>query len=363
MATRNISFSIPTAREQLAALGLTPQEIEESIALLTQKYGPLDKLVPGVYSVELTVPEPPPVTFTNQQMITAIYNLAREEGLDGWALLSRAGLTYLIRDRQATYSGSAIDALSGLSPQERIRLGALLGVPVSTVAGPVSVVAGAPSITWVGPTENHAPGRGGQAIDWIVAHYTASGSTSGVLSWFKNPSARVSAHYVIGRDGEIYQLVRDEDTAWHAGLVARSGLSDEENEKRATRNAQLHPNQRGIGIEIVDWGLLRRDGDNYFNWTNNWTGLHKGEVVEAGGYYWEPYTEAQYNSIIALVRYLCQHYGVPAQFPLHGPGTYHEQIEDLLNFRGLLGHQAIDNTKTDPGAHFDWGRLLAGVKG
>jgi N-acetyl-anhydromuramyl-L-alanine amidase AmpD len=362
MATRRITFSIPTAREQLASLGLTPQEIEQSLRLVAQKYGDVNKLIPGMYGIELPVQPPPPVSFTNQQMITAIYNLAQEQGKDGWNLLSRAGLTHLIRNRQAIYSGPPIESLTGLTPQERIRLGMLLGVDVALSPGE-QPEDGAPDITWEGPTENLWAGRAGYSIDWIVIHYTANGSGRGVLSWFKNPSARVSAHYVLDRDGTIYQLVRDEDTAWHAGLVARSGLSDEENANRRERDSKLSPNRRGIGIEVVNWGQLRRDGDNYFTWFDNWTTPYKGEVVTARGYYWAAYTEQQYDKLISLVSFLRKKYEVPVQFPAHGAGTYNAEISDLQNFRGLLGHEAIDDTKIDPGGAFDWERLRQGLQG
>lgn len=53
-------------------------------------------------------------------------------------------------------------------------------------------------------------------INRIVVHI-AQGSYSGTISWFKNPRANVSAHYVVGRDGRVAQCVRDADIAWHSG--------------------------------------------------------------------------------------------------------------------------------------------------
>lgn len=361
MTTRRITFSIPTAREQLASLGLTAQEIEQCLQLTSQKYGGVDNLTSGIYALDVPVQPAQPVTFTNQQMITAVYNLAKEEGKDGWNLLCTAGLSGLVRNRQALYSGLAIESLPGLTYQERVRLGMLLGVTVPAISGGTTQD-DVPEITWSGPTDNHWSGRASHTIDWVVIHYTASGSGSGVLSWFKNPTARVSAHYVLDRDGTIYQVVKDEDTAWHAGLAARSGLSDEENEKRQDRNSKLYPNYRSIGIEVVNWGLLRKDGDKYFNWYKNWTTPYEGDVVTAKNLYWAAYTEQQYDKLIKLVSFLCKKYEIPAEFPKNGGGVYHSEADDLLSFRGLLGHEAIDNTKTDPGGAFDWERLQRGLK-
>jgi hypothetical protein len=55
-----------------------------------------------------------------------------------------------------------------------------------------------------------------QNINRIVVHI-AQGSYSGTLSWFKNPHANVSAHYVLSRGGKVAQCVRDADIAWHSG--------------------------------------------------------------------------------------------------------------------------------------------------
>lgn len=50
----------------------------------------------------------------------------------------------------------------------------------------------------------------------IVDHWMA-GSFASALARFMTPGAGVSAHYNISATGRIVQLVRDEDTAYHAG--------------------------------------------------------------------------------------------------------------------------------------------------
>lgn len=99
-------------------------------------------------------------------------------------------------------------------------------------------------------------------INYVVIH-TTQGSASGTLSWFRNSSSNVSAHYVIrSNDGHVWQCVRDADIAWHAG--------------NWTYNTQA------IGIE------------------------HEGFVEQDG---W--YTEAMYQSSAALTRHLCARYNIP----------------------------------------------------
>lgn len=67
-----------------------------------------------------------------------------------------------------------------------------------------------------------ASNRGADDIDWIVVHVTV-GSYSGAVSWFQNPDANVSAHYVVSNydhtdfePGHVTQMVHHEDVAWHA---------------------------------------------------------------------------------------------------------------------------------------------------
>jgi len=59
--------------------------------------------------------------------------------------------------------------------------------------------------------------RGPSDISTVVIH-TVQGSYSGCISWFQNPSASVSAHYVVrSSDGEVTQMVHEEDKGWHVG--------------------------------------------------------------------------------------------------------------------------------------------------
>jgi len=76
-----------------------------------------------------------------------------------------------------------------------------------------------------------------------------------------------------------------------------------------------------------------------------------------------PHTRLSIRPKIELVSYLCDKHDVPVALPPQGPGAYHEHAEDLAEFRGILGHDAINSAKVDPGDHFDWERLRAGVEG
>ena len=58
--------------------------------------------------------------------------------------------------------------------------------------------------------------RNGAAIRQIVMHYTTSANAEGTISWFANPASQVSAHYLVGTDGKIWQFCADTEKAWHA---------------------------------------------------------------------------------------------------------------------------------------------------
>ncbi|ALN59078.1 peptidoglycan recognition family protein [Lysobacter yananisis] len=89
---------------------------------------------------------------------------------------------------------------------------------------------GKPTVNRWEPTSHHSS-RNGQDIDHIVVHYTTSRNIEGTISHFKHGSPQTSAHYLIGRDGALVQMVGDGERAWHAG------------------NALM--NARSIGIEHV----------------------------------------------------------------------------------------------------------------
>lgn len=69
--------------------------------------------------------------------------------------------------------------------------------------------------TIVKNSPNHSD-RGGVTVDTIMVHSTG-GSLRGSLEWLCNPNSKVSAHYVIARDGMVYKLVPTSRAAWHAG--------------------------------------------------------------------------------------------------------------------------------------------------
>lgn len=129
----------------------------------------------------------------------------------------------------------------------------------------------------------------------IVLHQTQMQSAQAALMTLRtrNAHGRVSAHYLIGRDGRLYQLVSEQDRAWHAGAGSWGGIVD--------------VNSASIGIE------LDNDGDT-------------------------PFTEPQIQTLLRLLQDVTLRLGIPRHLVIaHG---------DVAPTR-----------KRDPGVLFPWRRL------
>jgi hypothetical protein len=98
---------------------------------------------------------------------------------------------------------------------------------------------------------NHSS-RNGTPIRRIVMHYTTSRNVDGTIAWFKDPASKVSAHYVIARTGDIYQMVRDSDKAWHAKNANADSIGIEHS---AALHDQMTPPQELSSIALVRWLL------------------------------------------------------------------------------------------------------------
>lgn len=116
-------------------------------------------------------------------------------------------------------------------------------------------------------------GAAERAVDRIVIHITAGQADyQRTVKYFQDPTrsgqpVKVSAHYVVGRGGEVVQMVRHNDIAYHACTA----------------------NRRSIGIE------------HCARPPRTFSSSDPGMMP----------TQAQYESSARLVRYLCALYGLP----------------------------------------------------
>lgn len=87
-----------------------------------------------------------------------------------------------------------------------------------------------------------SPNRSGKLIayKYLMLHHTASDNFAATVRYLCQPSAKASANYVVGKAGEIAELVPPGTAAWHAGNGSGFGVAS--------------MNRNSIGIEIVNWG-------------------------------------------------------------------------------------------------------------
>lgn len=93
------------------------------------------------------------------------------------------------------------------------------------------------------PSPNFGPRKpthGKARVRHLVMHYTGMKSCEEAIERLCAPKFEVSAHYVVGEDGAVYQLVDEHMRAWHAGVCFWHGLRD--------------INSTSIGIEICNPG-------------------------------------------------------------------------------------------------------------
>ena len=159
------------------------------------------------------------------------------------------------------------------------------------------------------PSPNYRAGRRA-AVDQVVLHTTEGGLESS-LDTLTDPArqvivdgqaenARVSAHYLVS-ERAIYQLVDDNDEAWHAG----------------------QHNRHTIGVEVVG------EADDPRTWS--------GAIVSQLG---------------RLVAWLSTEYGIPLE--------YRADASEPDIARGFVAHGALDPARRhDPGIWFPWPEVRA----
>jgi N-acetylmuramoyl-L-alanine amidase len=103
--------------------------------------------------------------------------------------------------------------------------------------------------------------------NFVVIHHTAQTSADKTVNTFISTKNETSAHYIIGRDGKVVQMVNDYLRANHAGLGRWGNDTD--------------LNSSSIGIELDNSGT-------------------------------EPFSDVQINSLLVLLGTLKKKYNIPA---------------------------------------------------
>lgn len=131
-------------------------------------------------------------------------------------------------------------------------------------------------MTKINFTDKNSPER----IKYIVIHYFGGLSTAkNLAAYWAREYAGASAHYAVGHDGEIYQIVEDEDIAWHCGA-------------KSYKHAECR-NANSIGIEMA---VKKKDTSTQNATDKDWY-----------------FTKETVRATVELTRSLMEKYGIPAE--------------------------------------------------
>ena len=175
-----------------------------------------------------------------------------------------------------------------------------------------------------------------QLPDAIIIHYTAMTTAEGavkVLTTKYPDGGNASAHLVIGKKGEVFQLAKFNQRTWHAG--------------KSSYNGRKGYNSLSVGIEIDNVGWLKKMENGKFSRTRLQAEYDESQVVNEPHFnpnirhrYWEKYTQEQIDVVFEICKLLRDQYGI---------------VE-------ILGHDEIaPDRKQDPGPAFPMDELRSEV--
>jgi N-acetylmuramoyl-L-alanine amidase len=153
---------------------------------------------------------------------------------------------------------------------------------------------------------------------FIIVHYTAGSTFQGAKSSLTGKdTAYVSAHLLIGKNGELAQLVPFDTIAYHAGESAWGG--------------RTRLNSCSIGLELVNPGWKRPTTPA------DWPTVKAHHANGGPAREWYVYPDAQITAL-------------------------NEVLDTLYDFYGSLGEtlghdQIAPGRKSDPGPAFPWGAV------
>ncbi len=153
------------------------------------------------------------------------------------------------------------------------------------------------------PVQNYARSRQGYKPEAIVIH-VAEGDTTSAWDKFNNSLLRNSTHYLITQAGEVWRLVEETDTAWHAGGVNKPAWT--------LLKPGINPNLYTIGITFE-------------------------------GYAGEPWSDLMYERCSQLVAAISARWDIPA------------------DRQHIVSHSQINALRNDPGLAADIHRIVAGA--
>jgi len=191
---------------------------------------------------------------------------------------------------------------------------------------------------------------------YIFIHHTAGRHNpfKCIDHWAVDQRGRVGTNYVIGGlpstanvddlspaqkkyDGRVIQAIDDKYWGYHLGPTGSSFMTN-----------------HSLSIEICSAGALKKKGDKYYTWYNEEVHPSQVEILPTefrGTKYYHKYSEAQLESLEALLRHLCDKHDINIKSGMQKMGA-----ADMYNFTGaawrgeitgILSHTNVRKDKSD----------------
>lgn len=123
----------------------------------------------------------------------------------------------------------------------------------------------------------------------ITLHYTGGASAESSIEYLLKVG--LSYHFLIDRDGLVFQMESLAKPTKHAGRASWKGLS---------------PNKHHVSIAIANYGQLEPHSEGGVNYYKDWTGNLHDEVYAKDDKLYEPATDEQEQSLFDLCLWLCR---------------------------------------------------------
>lgn len=198
------------------------------------------------------------------------------------------------------------------------------------------------------PEQEHFPP--GASKTGIAIHHTVGRSASSTFRWWMQDNQMVGTAFIIDRNGTIFEVFDPTAWAWQFGL-------------KWSRVKRIQFEKRFIGIELASEGaLIESEGNLYcFDRVSDKTLKRREEAFDFGGdyrgyRYFDRYEDAQVDSLLELMDYLCDQFQIRRHIPEQFFDYYGEKLAD---FEGIIGHAMIRKDKSDPAPDRSlWDRII-----
>lgn len=184
-------------------------------------------------------------------------------------------------------------------------------------------------------------------VQQCVIHHTAGGSAQSTYNYWNSSKDRVATHFLIDRDGTVYQCMPMEKCWGYHLYVASPGNKIDRQYKKLSSKYDA----QSIGIELCNFGYVNFVDGKFVNYVGKL--IHHDRVVKLDtpykGYsYWEDYTAEQTESLRLLLLHLLEEYPILSQGLKDDYSNIGEISKDALDMKpGIYGHGQYRTDKYD----------------